>query len=76
MTLCSGKFAYLMPWCTLCRRYLMPWYYCIIMHQTCLFGFKNVCIDIGVSLRHSNKYWFLVHQEKEQTIGSDQHAFT
>ena len=26
--LCSGKFAYLMPWCTLCRRYLMSWYYC------------------------------------------------
>ena len=21
-------FAYLIPWCTLCRRYLMPWYYC------------------------------------------------
>ena len=25
---CPEIFAYLIPWCTLCRRYLMLWYYC------------------------------------------------
>ena len=32
---CPKKIAYLIPWCTLCRRYLMPWYYCTaILSQT------------------------------------------
>ena len=49
MELCPENLSYLKPWCTLCRRYLRPWYYCTNWEPIEL---QNMCYISDVLFRN------------------------